>query len=168
MPKNKKRTYEQLERALNRAEAVSKRTKRAYDSYLLDEGARGKGWRDTIDQLKERHRRESASRMDTVADRVAEVEEKNDDLKAENIDLKVLLEGETLRADNLLSQRAEAAETNLAVYQEAFSASNMVSLGLLDLAKLAAAPVQLMKPPGISLGSKPSAKDVLGILADDA
>lgn len=155
----KKRTYEQLERALKRAKAVSKRTKRAYDSYLINEGARANGWRDTIDQLKQRHRREGAAREDRAADRVAETEAKNDELKAR-------VAGETFRADNLLaetdelnqllrdtqqcasSHRAEAAELNLIYFRKALEASNTVSLGLLDLAKLAATPALFTSPEG--------------------
>lgn len=97
---------------------------------------------------------------DKAADRVAEVEAKNDDLKTK-------LHAETFRADNLLSEtdelntllrdteqcaishRAEAAELNLIYFRKALEASNTVSLRLLDIVKQATTPVMVIKGPDL-------------------
>ena len=147
----KKRTYEQLERALKRAKRERARTKRAYDSSIVGEAERAKGWRDTISQLKDRHRRESAAQGDRDADRVLEVE-------GANAYLKNKLQGETFRADILgkqseelndkllrdalqyQSEKAVDAEVNLIHCRRALEASNTVSLGLLDALKRVCSP----------------------------
>lgn len=149
----KKRTYEQLERALKRAKQKSVRTKRAYNSYLMSEAERAQDWR-----------RANAASEDKAADRVAEVEAKNDKLetalKSEGV--RILTLGQEVHRVNTLRQeegtladkhRAEAAELNLIHFRVALGASNKVNLGLLDLAKLAATPALLTSPKGISLGS---------------
>ncbi len=118
----KKRTYEQLERALKRAQREAAR----------NEQTRGEAVSERLDLAEECCALEDKLEAETF---------RADNLLSETDELNILI-----RADHERAQegRALAAETNLAAFRKALEASNAVSLGLLDIVKRATA---LLPPP---------------------
>ena len=108
----KKKTYEQLERALKRALQLVSRGSRAYESL----NNHSKAQQDTIFEAARKLEAETF-RADNAVSNVDELER-----------ISASIEIETL------TDRAHAAELNLIYYRKALEASNRVSLGLLDIA----------------------------------
>ncbi len=121
----KKKTYEQLERALKQVEKDVARKDRGWDSAA----------KACVDLGKERDTFRAGlvsatARADRAEKKAAELEELARQLKI-----------------STLLDEAEAAELNCVAFRA-------VSLGLLDALKIAATPIQFIKPPGLSLSHK--------------
>ncbi len=109
----KKKTYEQLERALKRAENKSARKESGWNRQIGHSATLAQEIRALKEQVKAK-----IGRIDVNAIKIEELEE---------LALQVKLK--------TLTDRAGAAETNLLAFQAALVASNTVNLVLLDIVK---------------------------------